>query len=71
MEANACVRKYFKLASVWYLFFFNIIIGIKTMRLTSRASQANNQLFEEVTKRIDRNIVNENRIIEGCRKIII
>lgn len=65
------MRKYFKLASVWYFLFFLIIIGIKTKRLISKANQVIIHVWDEIINKIENNIVVQNRKVAGCKKIII
>lgn len=68
-EATVCTRKYFKAASVWYLFFFLIIIGVKAIMFTSSAIHTINQEWVEIIVRIDKIMVNINKIFEGWRNI--
>lgn len=48
VEANACVKKYFKEASVDIKLFVSIIKGIKDNKLISNPIQALNHEFEEI-----------------------
>lgn len=70
-EAIAWIIKYFKAASLWYLLFFFMIKGIKTIRLISKANQVINQEFVDEIITIDKNIIMKNIKLEGWRIIII
>lgn len=70
-EAIAWIKKYFNAASLWYLLFFFIIIGIKTIKLISRANQVINQELVEEIIIIDKVMIKKNIKFEGWRIIII
>lgn len=44
---------------------------MNTSKLISKANQVISHLLEDRIKQIEKNIVNQNMLIEGCKKIII
>lgn len=71
IEANVCVKKYFKALSVEYFEFFFNIRGIKLSKFISNAIQIISHELEEITKIIEISKINKNKIKEGWRIIKI
>jgi len=64
IDAVTWIKKYFKAASLLYLFFL-IIIGIKDIRLISKPTQIIIKLVDPQTIRIDEKYVIKKNIKEG------
>lgn len=66
IEEIAWIKKYFKVLSDWYLFFFSIKKGIILIIFTSKKIHINNHLSTEIIIMEEKIIIKKKRILLGC-----